>query len=69
MTSLQDEIEDAVDYVWQYLSLESTDYRKVWCTTFTFAQLLVLGPTFCFCVSWCSAYLFLMVGLNKIFPL
>ena len=30
MSSLQDEIEDAVDYARQYLSLESTDYRKVW---------------------------------------
>ena len=30
VSSLQDEIEDAVDYARQYLSLESTDYRKVW---------------------------------------
>ena len=27
--SLQDEIEDAVDYARKYLSLECTDYRKV----------------------------------------
>lgn len=30
VSSLQDEIEDAVDYARLYLSLESTDYRKVW---------------------------------------
>ena len=28
--TLQDEIEDAVDYARSYLSLESTKYRKVW---------------------------------------
>ena len=30
VSSLQDEIEYAVDYARLYLSLESTDYRKVW---------------------------------------
>ncbi len=28
--TLQDEIEDAVDYAREYLGLESTNYRKVW---------------------------------------
>ncbi len=49
LEGLQDEIEDAVDYAQLYLTLESTDTGKCG-TTFTFAQLLVLGPT-CFCVS------------------
>ena len=30
VSSLQDEIEDAVEYAQQYLSLESTPYRRVW---------------------------------------
>lgn len=30
VSSLQDEIEDAVEYAGQYLSLESIHYRKVW---------------------------------------
>ena len=30
LLTLQDEIEDAVDYARMYLSLESTNYRKVW---------------------------------------
>lgn len=30
LSTLQDEIEDAVDYARKYLSLESTNYRKVW---------------------------------------
>ena len=30
VSSLQDEIEDAVEYARQYLSLESTHYRRVW---------------------------------------
>ena len=47
VSSLQDEIEDAVEYARQYLSLESTHYRRVWYNLHV-AQMLVLGPTFCF---------------------
>ena len=47
VSSLQDEIEDAVDYARLYPSLEALTTGKCG-TIFTFAQLLVLGPTFCF---------------------
>ena len=30
LSTLQDEIEDTVDYARRYLSIESTNYRKVW---------------------------------------
>ena len=30
VSSLQDEIEDAVEYAQNYLNLESSHYRKVW---------------------------------------
>ena len=58
LSSLQDEIEDAVDYARKYLALVTIEKCG---TIFTFVQVLVLGPTFCFCVSWFSAYLFRMV--------
>ena len=51
VSSLQDEIEDAVEYARPYLSMESPHYRKVWFNLHVCPDAFMAQLTFCFCVS------------------
>ena len=59
LLTLQYEIEDAVDYARMYLSLESTNYRKVWYLLHICPD-SAKWPSVLVCVNWCLVCLFLM---------
>ena len=65
--SLRDEMEDVVIYARAYLSIETTDYRKVW-YNLLYVQTHLIGPISSYCVSWLSACPSRMQGLSKFFP-
>ena len=67
LATIQDEIEEIVDYGRKYLDINKLDYREAWYTSFCHVQMLKNGQMLQVFVNWLLVFHFQMVGLSKFF--